>query len=299
MSTAGAYLQDQVSVLFTGVGAGGSVSILKALREISGIYLVGVDADWLSAGRYLVDTFYTVPPAAHGEYIPELLRLCRRERINVVVVSVDEEISALAKQQTKFAAAGTKLTISDAEYTLLCMDKLRFYHHMKDNFNLPPLVGKHITKPRFGRGSAGISIDIDAPGCLTQQFIEGDEYTVDVLRAADGVFLATVPRLRIETESGLSVKGRTVQHEELISITQEVITFLGLWGAANVQWIVDADGIPWLIEVNPRLAGGVALTVAAGANIPAGLVRLFNGEQVAPMDFKEMTMLRYWSAVYV
>ena len=287
-------------ILLTGAGAAGIVSIIRALRTIDGLYLVGVDAETLAAGKHFVDRFYQVPLAKEARYVPELLRICQQERIDVAIISVDEEIFVLANSKDEFAAIGTKLTISHPENTLLCLDKLKFYYHMKDKFNLPPLIEKHITKPRFGRGSVGISITDNTPECLMQQFVEGQEYTVDVLRSENGQFLATVPRLRIETDSGLSVKGKTVRHEGLISETQAVMNYLNLWGAANIQWIIDENDIPWLIEVNPRLAGGVTLSVAAGANIPAGLVSVFTGQQIAPMTFTEgVTMLRYWEAVFV
>ena len=278
----------------TGVGGPVAVSLIQTINELNP-YIVGVDASALAVGAHFVDKFYQVPMAKDPQYVEHLRWLCREERIDYAVINVDEEIAVLAREDL----SPTVMSIVNPESTLICLDKLKFYHHLKNDFNLPPLLGKRITKPRDGRGSDGITITTDGPGELTQVFIEGDDYTVDVLRTKEGEFLAVVPRLRIDTNSGQSIKGRTVKHELLIAETKRLVDYLDLWGAVGAQWIVDDDGVPWLLEINPRLAGSMAFSAWAGANIPAALLRLLRGEQVAPMDFKEMTMLRYWSAVYV
>lgn len=169
-----------------------------------------------------------------------------------------------------------------------------------------------VVKPRRGRGSrdvyvlplpewprwAGRFLDGEF---IVQPRIRGREYTVDMLLNLQGEVMAAVPRERLETDSGLSIKGRTEKNDILIERSSFVAQELGLTGAANIQWIVDGNGVPWLIEVNPRLAGSVALSVAAGVNIPAELVKLYclPGYQGSKLKFQGgVTMLRYWEAVF-
>lgn len=313
-------------VLITGVGAGGVVSIIRALRSgLGDPYIVGVDAAPLAVGSCFVDRFCTVPLACDPNYVVEVYRLCRRERINVVIVSVDEEIAVLVREKDKFAGIGTVLALADAENVLLCLDKLRLCKTLETAGIPVPrtcLLGdwpyqegeRLILKPRTSRGSRGVRAvystgdfyyyknRLEGDGYLAQEMIVGNEYTVDVLRNADGRFLATVPRLRVSTKSGMSIKGITVRDLTLIQLTQKAVDVVGLYGACNVQWIVDGLGRPWLIEINPRLAGTVCLSVEAGANIPAELVKLFGipGYKGTPMDFREgVTMLRYWEACFL
>lgn len=278
----------------TGVGGSVAVSLIKSVREAAS-YIVGVDASALAAGAHFVDKFQQVPMAKDPGYTNRMRELCHREKIDVALINVDEEIEVLAKEDF----APTVLSIANPDSTLICLDKMKFYQHLKDRFNLPPLIGKRITKPVGGRGSAGITIADDGPGELTQVFIDGDDYTVDVLRNKEGVFLAVVPRLRVDTDSGQSIKGRIVRHKTLITETKRLVEYLGLWGALGAQWIVDGDGVPWLLEINPRLAGGMNMSAQAGANIPAETVRVFAGQRGCRMDFKEMGYLRYWEAVMV
>ena len=300
------------TVVVTGVGGAGIGAIIDALSDY---LVVGVDADDMAVGRFLVDKFYRVPMADDPDYIKTLANICKKEKADVVLILVDEEIGALAGKTFPVATSITNPTM-----TLFCLDKRQFYllpKHLRefekkirlpdtwllDNFRY--YGGEYILKPRYGRGSQGIykvSDEIDLKyyqtklkDYLIQRYIEGNEYTVDVLRNRHGEFLAVIPRERIAPDSGLSIKGRTVHDEKIIKRTEHVVDGLGLWGAVNVQWIDDC-----LIEVNPRLAGSVALSIAAGVNIPAEAVKIYAdpdyiGEK---HGFKDVTMFRYWNEIF-
>jgi carbamoyl-phosphate synthase large subunit len=56
---------------------------------------------------------------------------------------------------------------------------------------------------------------------------------------------------------------------------------LQIVGAANIQCKWDGQTIS-LIEVNPRFAGGIPLTIAAGADFSAWLVQLASGAELRP-----------------
>lgn len=312
-------------ILLTGAGAAGAVSIIKALRNgLPKARITAADADPLSVGASFADQFYTIPPAHEPHYIEELANLCSQAKFDVAIISVDEEIEVLVREKKRFAAIGTNLALADAEGVLTCLDKSALYEFFQKTDILIPATSllknyeyqeglRLVLKPRRGRGSNGIyyvfsSIDMDyykqvlpPDDYLVQEMVTGNEYTVDVLRNRDGDFLATVPRLRMATDSGLSVKGKTVRDERVIHLTQQVITALGLYGAANVQWMVPEKGDARLIEVNPRLAGTSTLSVAAGVNIPTELVKLFGLKDYKgkKMDFIEgVLMLRFWEAQF-
>jgi carbamoyl-phosphate synthase large subunit len=104
-----------------------------------------------------------------------------------------------------------------------------------------------------------------------------------------------VPRLRIQAKAGVSTKGRTVHDDMLIEETARLCAAIGLRGPANVQWRREGARLG-CFEINPRFSGGLALTIAAGANTPLMLVRLCLGEQVWPAEFRAgVTMIRSWS----
>jgi predicted ATP-grasp superfamily ATP-dependent carboligase len=70
---------------------------------------------------------------------------------------------------------------------------------------------------------------------------------------------------------------------ELSGRAANLLAALGWFGLAELQFLVPADGIPRLIDLNGRFYGSLALAVAAGANLPATWARLATGRDVAPV----------------
>ena len=81
------------------------------------------------------------------------------------------------------------------------------------------------------------------------------------------------PRKRVEVVGGEASRTVTVAREDVSALAEEVLRKTGLRGAVTVQIIEDLDtGRLMLMEVNPRLGGGVVCSVHAGADIPAMIV---------------------------
>ncbi len=135
-----------------------------------------------------------------------------------------------------------------------------------------------IAKPRHGSDSGGIKIfhDIDdlmhlenLKDYLVQEYIEHNrEYTVDCYVSQEGEVLVTVPRLRIEVMGGEVTRTRTVGNPTLIDMSHEVLSHFGFRGPVTLQFLEDTDnGRFKLMEINPRLGGGVICSIFAGAPI--------------------------------
>lgn len=65
---------------------------------------------------------------------------------------------------------------------------------------------------------------------------------------------------------------------ELVEMTRRLLDRLQWHGVAMVEWRRDAQGVVHLMEINPRLWGSLPLTIAAGVDMPAGLLALAVGE---------------------
>ena len=80
-----------LNLLLTGAGAPGAPSIIKCLRKNGErtIRIVGVDMNEKSNGRRLVDVFYQVPPARDEGYIDAILKICDREKIDIVKLNAE------------------------------------------------------------------------------------------------------------------------------------------------------------------------------------------------------------------
>jgi protein-tyrosine-phosphatase len=68
----------------------------------------------------------------------------------------------------------------------------------------------------------------------------------------------------------------------MLDDAEKLLTALNWHGAAMVEFKIDAKGQHWLMEINPRLWGSLALSVDAGVDFPFGLLQIAQGEEPAP-----------------
>jgi carbamoyl-phosphate synthase large subunit len=160
--------------------------------------------------------------------------------------------------------------------------------------------GKAVCKPDLGRGGKGVFFTEDQviigrlskTGYLCQQQIDGDEYTIDVLCGMDGKMLFAVPRLRIQA-ANVSTVGRIKMDERLIWLAEDVTKKFYFRGPINIQVIVEKDtGVPYIIEVNPRLSGSCMFTVMAGFDILDATIRMHEGKEFKPPNRVDEILVR-------
>ena len=68
----------------------------------------------------------------------------------------------------------------------------------------------------------------------------------------------------------------------LLADAERILTALEWHGVAMVEFRVDPQGQHWLIEINPRLWGSLALAIDAGVDFPLGLWLLAQGSKIPP-----------------
>jgi protein-tyrosine-phosphatase/predicted ATP-grasp superfamily ATP-dependent carboligase len=69
--------------------------------------------------------------------------------------------------------------------------------------------------------------------------------------------------------------------EALLRDAEKLLTALHWHGVAMVEFKMDANGQHWLMEINPRLWGSLALSIDAGVDFPLGLLQIAKGEEPA------------------
>lgn len=285
--------------------------------------VVSVDMNPLSAGLYVSDTHYIVPPSSDRSFMPRILEICERENIRLLVPTRNGELLLFAKNKDRFEKYGVKILVSEPEVIEVCNDKYRFYQFLaKNNIPTPKTFLPNqafcssmeyplIIKPRYGSGGKDtfkvknkkeIELFINyVSQPVIQEFVEGKEYTVDLLSDFDGKVLTVVPRERIETFGGESFKGRTVKDHRIIRHAKKLAERLGTIGHITIQCLANKEIIKFT-EVNPRFGGGAALGIAAGANTPLLILKLVLGEKIKPMigDFTEgLILLRYTKDIFL
>ena len=306
-----------VRVLVTGAGGPAAIAAMKSLGAEPAVELLAADMDPWAAGLYLVPpgARTLIPAGAAPDFTDVVLARCRALGVDVLLPTVDAELRPLARAKAAFTAASISLLLAPAGALDVILDKLALAQHCAPVVRVPrtepfgpsidPATWTYpvIIKPRTGSGSRGLmtvgSADELAalersPSLIVQEFLPGEEYSVDVLADADGHVIASVPRLRVKVDSGVSVGGRTVHDAELEWFGRAVAQATGLTFVANVQCKRDHTGNPALIEVNPRMPGTLGLTIASGVDMPRlALAALLGQPLPETMDFREKAVVRF------
>ncbi len=123
-----------LNVLMTGAGAPGAPSIIKCLRKNGerNIRIVGVDMNEKSNGRRLVDVFYQVPPARDEGYIDAILKICDREKIDIVMPLVTRELVKYAQSRQLFAERDIVLSVDDVDALKIINNKASLLVKMRE-----------------------------------------------------------------------------------------------------------------------------------------------------------------------
>jgi len=131
---------------------------------------------------------------------------------------------------------------------------------------------------------------------LISAFLPGKEYSVDML-CDHGKTLFCVPRSRDKMIGGISVEGVIDRNFGLIAFCIQLAQALELHGPIGMQWKEDEQGVPHLLEINPRLQGTTSVLALAGLNIPVQAVKMAMGEtlsqQSADIEWGKR-FVRFW-----
>ena len=137
---------------------------------------------------------------------------------------------------------------------------------------------------------------------VIQEYIDGDEYTIDVLCSLDGEPIIAIPRRRIEVKAGLTIKGVTINSDVMIEQASRIARELHLVGLINIQCKL-SEGSPVFYDINCRpAAGGLPLSVASGPNLPLLLLKLLVGQTISQNDLKwhpGVYMTRYSTPLFL
>ena len=309
------------SILITAIGK--RVQLIKHLKQ--NFRIVGIDASILNPAKNFTDIFYQVPKYTQENYVEELMKICLKENVKMIIPLFEKEFLTLLKFKDEFENKGIKLLLSDKKVIEICNGKFYTYEFFKNwgiktpkSYIIEELAGLQefplIIKPEDGMGSEGVYKVHNEKELLffykcvnnpiIQEFIQGTEYTVDVLCDFNGKVISVVPRERLEIRAGEVSKSRTVKNENIIKKTVELIEKLNkegvVIGPITVQCIVNETGI-YFIEINPRFGGGVPLSFEAGVDYGKYLSQMLERKEVKSIigEFKEITMLRYDEAVFI
>lgn len=243
-----------------------------------------------------------------------LRQIIQQHNINIVIPFVDIATIVCAELKEKlpevlFCCSG--ISINKAMYDKQLSDEW----FIKNSFTVPskeiklPMVAKPVT----GSGAKGMYIlqtegewsffnsNKSAANYMVQQFIDGDEFSVDCYVDKNGNIISVVPRKRLEVINGEATRSITIKDNAVINLCLQILS-KGLFnGPVTIQFIKEkTTGVLYLIEINPRLGSGVLTSVHAGANICEYIIKDFLNIALEPnKDWKEgVIMTRAFQEFY-
>ncbi len=280
----------QHRILFTSVGR--RVELIQAFREAARrkkikLEIYGSDCDLSAPALSFCDRKIQTCRIREAEYIPQLVELCGQQSIDLLIPTIDTDLLLLSQNKHLFEQVGTRVLISSEEKIAICRDKrLTSDYFISCGLHAPVPVDRVenytqgypcFIKPKDGSSSIDAykvedAVQLQAlsqrvSDYIIQPFIEGDEYTVDILCDFDGNPILVTPRQRLAVRSGEVLKTRIVCDEKIEQECLKLIEDYKPCGPMTVQLIRQKDtGIDYYIEINPRFGGGAPLSMKAGAD---------------------------------
>jgi carbamoylphosphate synthase large subunit len=117
---------------------------------------------------------------------------------------------------------------------------------------------------------------------LLMEYLDGAEYSVDCVGDRGRLVCAVARKKPAQSGSGQLIDMR----EDILNTTARLAAAYGLNGTFNVQYR-ETGGRPRLLEINPRMSGGIGMACVAGPNLPyialRGFADGFDSVEVAPV----------------
>lgn len=314
---------EEINILV--LSAGRRVELINCFKEAAKKLkikskIVTADISDTAPAIYFSDKNYTIPRIGDDGYLEKIIDICVNENIRLIVPTIDTELLILSENKEKIEKqTRAKVLVSNKEVIEICRDKKNTQKFFEDNgFGVPKEINdehKDFSYPVFIKpidGSSSINTyKINNKEELTffrkyiknpivQEFIQGDEYTIDAFLDFDSNVITIVPRRRIATRSGEIIKGKIEKDKEIIEDIKRLLNVLKPVGQITIQCMKTANGIKY-IEINPRFGGGAPMSIKAGADSCMNLYRIMCGEKLAYNEnYKDdIIFLRFDDAIMI
>ena len=292
-----------MKILFTGVGR--RIELLQAFRKAAltlnkELKLYGADMTGAAPALAYCDYARRVVAMKDQRYIDNLLDLCARDKIDLLIPTIDVDLLVLSENKRRFEAIGTRVMISEPDMIRICRDKNKTSQFFVDCGLLAPMPVSDwkeyhdafpaFIKPKDGSSSINafransveeLAVYAEQIGdYVVQPFVSGKEYTIDVFCDWNGRPISITPRERLQVRAGEVLKTKIELDPVMIEECSKLCAAFKPCGPLTVQLIRDhKSGADYFIEINPRFGGGAPLSMKAGARTAEAILKLLDGEE--------------------
>jgi len=300
-------------VLVTDAGLRNTVAAIRSLGK-KGIQVVGGEDSIFAMGffsKYCKKrVIYPSPKNNSGQWLKFMLRELSQDEYDMLLPMDDDTVMLVAKNK-ELLSRYTKIPVPDYDTLMKAKNKAETYEYAtKNNIPCPKTyfisslddvrrLGREIEfpvviKPKDSSGSRGIVYVKNSEALypeylkvhqkyqfpLIQEYIPpgGTAYGVFALLNKNSEVRAIFAHKRIREfpiSGGPSTLRKSVWRPDLVEMGLKLLKSMGWYGVAMVEFKEDPrDGIPKLMEVNPRFWGSLELSIFSGVDFPYLLYRM-------------------------
>jgi carbamoylphosphate synthase large subunit len=261
------------------------LEIHRALCQSTHVTLIGASSVSSNHGAHVFDRYIDdVPFVDDPAFVPHLNALVQQHAVDFIFPAHDDVVTALSRHTSELACT---VIGSPAETCALCRSKSATYARFSELLPVPKLYSPDarelpfplFVKPDAGQGSHGArrvnSLQVltaareEDPTLIVMEYLPGTEYTVDCFTDRHGALRFVGPRERIRIVNGISVHTRTVPlDDEITHFADTINKTLSLRGVWFFQLKRNTQGALTLLEIAPRVSGGMGLYRNLGVNLP-------------------------------
>jgi carbamoyl-phosphate synthase large subunit len=295
-----------MNLLFSCIGRRGYIADWFREHLGPGDRIIGTSNTPWTPGFHACDEGVLMPDLASEAYIPTLLELCRKRRIQALLSFFDLDVVAISRHRERFRELGVVPLVPDARVAEIGLDKLETARFLGSHgFRVPETFTELeaaraalregrlrypvIVKPRFGFASQNLfAARTDEElriffGCasdmLVQERLAGQEHSLDVLNDLEGRVVSVIVKRKVMMRAGETDQAESVRHPAAVELGGRLGRVLGHVGPLDVDLFVDGDELA-ILELNPRFGGAYAISHLAGADFPRKILDMVRGVPV-------------------
>jgi predicted ATP-grasp superfamily ATP-dependent carboligase len=270
---------------------------------------------------------YPSPNSNPDAFIEEIKKITLREKFDMIIPVRDDTTLLIARHAQDLSHI-TNLYIAEYDAIRLLQDKaetIKIAHqcgvphprtYFPEETDLKEILA-HLRTPfliraRISSGSRGIAFvreghdfleqyesvkrDFDEP--MIQEYVQKKSYcTACVLLDHNSDEVASFAYERVKEyplSGGPTVVGISCKNDEVIRYAISLLKSIGWRGVAEVEFIIDQQGIPKLLEVNPRFWMPLNLAIQSGVDFPYLLYQLAMKNPVSKPETYTIPMKYRW-----
>lgn len=141
---------------------------------------------------------------------------------------------------------------------------------------------------------------LDFPSILLMEYLEGDDFNVDVL-AKNGHCFYIIPNIRLEPEAGPVRVGFIKKDKKIYTLIKKIVKVFKFDYCLNIEVAYNIRRQkPMIYEINARVGAPIVANAAAGVNILSKSLELAMDKPIkGHLRVQETKMIRYWNELFI